>query len=56
MNILNILLPNKFPMAISTEPSLIAANETAISGSDVETAKNKVPTNDFLNQLNQLYG
>ena len=47
-----MLLPNKLPIAISTEPILIAAKETAISGRDVDTAKNKVPTNDFSKPVN----
>ena len=46
-----MLLPNRFPTAISPNPSRIAAIETAISGRDVETARNKVPTNVLPNPV-----
>mgnify|MGYP007125620019 CR=1 FL=1 len=42
MNLLKILLPNKLPTAISTEPILIAEMQTTNSGRDVEIAINKV--------------
>jgi hypothetical protein len=51
MKILKMLLPNKLPTAISADPIRIAASDTAISGSEVLTARNKVPTNDSPNPV-----
>ena len=46
-----MLLPRRLPTAISIDPILTAAMDTAISGREVETAKKKVPTNDFSNPV-----
>ena len=47
MKMLNKLLPNKLPTAISIAPILIAATETATSGSEVDAANKTVPVNDL---------
>ena len=47
ISILKILLPRRFPTAISTLPILTAAIETTNSGSDVVAATNKVPMKDL---------
>lgn len=45
MNILNMLLPNKFPTAIYLAPILIATKETSSSGRDVAATINNVAKN-----------
>lgn len=51
MNTLKILLPNRLPTDKLIKPMRTAAMETAISGSEVDAARNKVPTNDFPNPV-----
>ena len=51
MKMLNKLLPNKLPTAISIAPILIAAIETATSGSDVDAANKIVPVNDLFSPV-----
>lgn len=45
INILKILLPNRFPIARSIAPIFTAATETTTSGREVETAIKIFPTN-----------
>ena len=45
MKMLNILLPNRLPIARSIAPIFTAAIETTTSGRDVETAIKILPTN-----------
>ncbi len=53
INILNILLPNKFPTAISVDPIRKAASETTSSGNEVAAAINNVPKNELPNPVSE---